>query len=265
VAGTLVLGVAVSIPYGAIFLLSSAAPTAYFTHLIGLARTDETGREEWYPLGRILMLSALITGGILMASAVVAGMNEKTFSEFWQSFVKALVTQSGAGGTVSDEQLRAQADTIASMLPVVASGMAVAISILNLWLGAWIIRRSDRLTRPWQSLTTCEMPPKAAMLFVGLVLLDFIPGDFGYFAGYLTGALGMAFMLIGLSVLHTVTRGTPGRPLILIAAYGAIVVTLQAYMLAALLFTLLGWAETFLGIRQRRGPPPRKGNGIAPD
>ena len=72
---------------------------------------------------------------------------------------------------------------------------------------------------------------------------------------YLVAAtLAIAFALLGLAVIHAVTRHRASRPIILAGAYAFIAVQGWPILIA----TLLGLAESLLGLRARtakRGPP----------
>ena len=65
----------------------------------------------------------------------------------------------------------------------------------------------------------------------------------------------MAFAVLGFAVLHVVTRGTNGRPLVLAGVYTAVVI----FAWPAIILALLGLADTALDLRGRtartRGPP----------
>jgi hypothetical protein len=66
----------------------------------------------------------------------------------------------------------------------------------------------------------------------------------------------MAYAILGFAVLHALTRGLSFRPVLLIVAYGAVIV-LGWPVLAA---SFLGLAEATFNIRARNGgsraPPP---------
>ena len=69
---------------------------------------------------------------------------------------------------------------------------------------------------------------------------------------FLVGGLlcGAAFMLVGLALLHRVTRGMGARPAILGLVYGAL---LMLSPFSSLLVAMVGLAEPYLRTRQ---PPP---------
>jgi hypothetical protein len=78
----------------------------------------------------------------------------------------------------------------------------------------------------------------------------------GIVAGIFTASLLLAYALLGLAVMHIITLGINGRAFVLTGLYFAIGV----FGWPIVLLSLLGLAETILGLRARitgrRGPPP---------
>ena len=71
-------------------------------------------------------------------------------------------------------------------------------------------------------------------------------------AGY-AGAFLLAFMLLGLAVIHGATKGKPARPFILWGVYVALVI-LNTW--AAIAIALIGALEPVLPFRRKPSPPP---------
>jgi hypothetical protein len=82
----------------------------------------------------------------------------------------------------------------------------------------------------------------------------------GIMAMAFVGAFGLAYLLLGLVVLHQLVANTPFRPLLLAGLYVGIIIIDWA----ALVIALIGLAEPLLELRQRalrRSAPPPKGGG----
>src|SRR5262249_57541978 len=81
----------------------------------------------------------------------------------------------------------------------------------------------------------------------------------GIVAGVLTASLLFAYVLVGLAVLHAVTRGINGRGFVLAGIYATVVV-FQLRPWPVLLLALLGLADHAFDFRRRaanrRGLPP---------
>jgi hypothetical protein len=150
---------------------------------------------------------------------------------------------------------------VASMPPTAAVATTI-ISVVNLWLAARVVSFSGRLKRPWPDLSAITVPKT---LIAGLAIalaLNMTGGMFGIIALVFSSTLILAFALVGLAVLHTVTRGLTGRPFMLGSVY------VSAPLLSGwpiLAFCLIGIGETAFDLRARLarkrgplgGPPPR--------
>ena len=86
-------------------------------------------------------------------------------------------------------------------------------------------------------------------------LLTFLPDLPGIVSGILGASLFLAYVLLGLAVLHAITLGLSGRPLMLTGAY----FTVGLFGWPLLLMAVIGLVETMFALRDRlarkRGPP----------
>ena len=114
---------------------------------------------------------------------------------------------------------------------------------------------SGRLKRPWPELTALTLPSATPELLAVAIAASFLPDLFGIVSAACAASLMMAFAILGFAVLHSVTPGMNGRPLVLASAYVATVVLGWPLLLIA----ITGLVETMFSIRgrlaQRRGPP----------
>jgi hypothetical protein len=92
-----------------------------------------------------------------------------------------------------------------------------------------------------------EFPPIAAALIAVALAGSFLPGLAGIVAGIFAVALLIAYGVLGLAVIHAITRGVSGRPVILGVVYALLV--LQGWPI--LIFSLLGLIDTALDLRGR--------------
>jgi hypothetical protein len=99
-------------------------------------------------------------------------------------------------------------------------------------------------------------PPFASATLALAVAGTFLPDMIGIVAGIFTASLLLAYALLGFAVMHIVTLGISGRAFVLTGLYLAVGV----FGWPIVLLSLLGLAETILGLRARvaarRGPPP---------
>jgi uncharacterized protein YybS (DUF2232 family) len=167
----------------------------------------------------------------------------------------------------TEERLRAEnnlgpeklfnAEILANIVPGIAAGLSTLILLLNTSLAARIVRVSGQMRRPWPELAAMTFPRAALLVLAGAcagtLLLSGLPG---VVATIVAGAFIMAFVVLGFAVLHAMTRGNGGRPLVLAVVYAAVLV----FAWPALLVALLGLVDTAIDLRARvaltRGPPP---------
>ncbi len=105
--------------------------------------------------------------------------------------------------------------------PAAIAGSTLLMFCVNLYAAARSAALSHRLRRPWPDLPSAFVlpPPLAALALASLALAFALPAPADQFAWIVAGALGAAFVLQGLAVLHALSRGLPMRPWLLSALY----------------------------------------------
>lgn len=254
VVGGAALSLAISGPLGLVFLVGVGLPAWWLSYLTLLATPDAKGGADWYPVGRLVLWAATL-GALLTAFSLPAFVGG--FAGYEAGFRAAL-----------EQVLRAQLDTpdgmpielpnggdparfidlLALLLPPTAALSSMLAALVNLWAGARIVRRSGRLPRPWPDIAGSIAYPRGTAIGLALLALaSLLPGLFGLVAELASVTLVAAFALLGLAVLHVITRGLGARPFALAAVY--LLILLQAWLIFAA--ALLGLAEHFAGVRAR--------------
>jgi hypothetical protein len=135
------------------------------------------------------------------------------------------------------------------------ASLTTVVLLINTWLAARIVKLSGQLRRPWPELPAISFPRFAPLLLAVALAGVFLPGLLGIVSDVFAAALIMAFAVLGFAVLHVVTRGTSGRPLVLGGVYTAVVI----FGWPAIILALLGLVDSALDLRGRtartRGPP----------
>jgi hypothetical protein len=232
------------------FLISIGLPAWWLGYLTLLARPTASAPEtmEWYPVGRLVIWTAILGAGTVIAAIGVdeASFRDslgKAFSQTLQMFMR-----SGHLSGVSEDDLVKIVPLLVAIFPAVAAIMATTINLLNLWLAARIVNVSGRLKRPWPRLAEMQFPVFVSGLFAIAIGASFLPGIAGTIAGVFSASLSIAYGVLGFAVLHAVTLAkAAARPWILGLSYLAVLS--QGWPL--LLFILLGVAETIFDFRAR--------------
>jgi len=255
VSAALPIGALLSPTTAAVFVLVVGAPTVWMCRLAALSRQDEGGPTEWFPFGRILFQGSLVVAGGLIVSGLLIGLDQKALAEDISATLGEWVAQSpqpGAPPSPADVDYFVRF-TLAA-LPFTMSALTVTMQVFNLWLAARIAAASGRLLRPLEPMWTTALPIEAAAVLAVAVGGCLIGGPIGAAAGAVTGAVGMAFALGGIAVVHALTVGSSSRLFVLVTLY----VVLVVLGFPIFICLLLGLAETLFHLRARRprGVPP---------
>lgn len=160
--------------------------------------------------------------------------------------VKSVLQESRMpAGITSDELTRA----IVGIAPAIVAASSFFMMVLNIYIAGRVAMISGQLTQPWPLIAdTLVLPGLVAGLFAlacGLVFLGGVPG---MVASIVASALGCAFALVGLAVVHALTRGMTIRTPLLVMLY-ALVICLPPWPL--LLLALVGFVDAAFHLRRR--------------
>ena len=263
---------AIGVYLGGIFMLAFLTgvglPAWWLGYLAMLARPAAQGGNgaapaalDWYPPGRLVVWSAVLGATLVLISIATVGADAEGFNAALRKVVAEILRMAAEeGGPNTPATLRNPEQLIDLMVIVIPPGMAVmatVTNVINLWLAASIVKFSGRLTRPWPDVAAMTFPHMVAVALALSVALSFVGGLIGLFAGVVTAALLMAYGLLGLAVLHSVTQGTKGRGFVI----GAVIAAVIFFRWPILALCLLGLIDTVLDLRtraaRRRGPPAR--------
>ena len=243
------------------FAIAVALPAWWLGHLALLGRplansspgngsAPPAPQLEWYPLGRILLWIA----GFAALSSVTTLAFGKSADALTAALRSALLQALPARENLSAgeiDRLVAAMVTMLRGLSTIYGGMTLA---LNLWLAAKICTVSGMLHRPWPGVTSTVLPPMTLVALSVALAFCFVGGTPAILAQIAAAGIMMAYGLVGLAVLHTVTLASKSRLVWLICAYGMLVLLPWVMLLIA-----LGIADAIFGLRERylrTRPPP---------
>jgi hypothetical protein len=245
------------------YALTLGLPTAVMSYLIMLNRPLAWDRGapsatlEWYPVGHLLAWAALWAGclaaaGLLTTAADLEGLR----SALKANFERFLASGGALPGMPSQGLGENQLDVFVELMVVSFAGaiatLWMGVATLNLWVAGQVTRISSRLQRPWPDLTGIELPRRLPLAFAVAVAATFLPDLVGLIASGFASAMLFAYMLVGLAIIHQLTRGMTSRPLVLGAVYAAL---LFLSPFSNLLLALAGIAEPFSPLRRPPAPP----------
>jgi len=245
------------------FLAGAGIPAWWLTYLALLARplTAKDGQPalEWYPPGRLVLWAAGLAALVVLFAIPKFGLDAETFRTGLANALSRMM-QFDAGQdalpAADAERMKRFIDFFVRVIPPAAAVLATATSIVNLWLAGRIVRFSGRLTRPWPELAAMAFPPTAAIALGVATVLSLVDGIVGIVAGVIAASLCMAHAVLGLAVVHDVTRSLSSRPFIIGGVYASVAVLGWPI----LIFAVIGLVETLFGLRARfatrLGPPP---------
>lgn len=264
---TLVIAGALSPPLALGYGLAFALPAWWLGHLAmlgrpllgrplasGIAGSDAASLQvEWYPLGRILLWIAALATLLTAGSLYSLGSDASAISDAMRrGFAKILSLVSETTVTESDPRV----GLMVAVIPVLVAASQMATLTLNLWLAAKVAAVSGRLHRPWPDLSGTSLPPMTLVALCVALAFSFFSGMTGILAVVVTTVLMMAYALVGLAVLHTITRDLANRGFWLATAYAILLM----FSVSLVLLTALGLADAVFGFRERflrnRQPPP---------
>jgi len=279
VAGFLALALATTPIAGMVFAASTAIPATVLTYLTTLSRplvsvvpqpetpVDHAGVDhagpahagavEWYPVGRLVLWAALMAGFLIVGAIVIVGQDVATLKQAIEPFVRKLMVEQlpHASGTppLGEEDLAHLAEIAVYAIPAAGAVTLMGVMLVNLYLSGLITLASGRLARPWPDLAAITLPPRTPLLLAVAIAATFVPGLPSLFAAAFAGSLYLAYVLLGLAIIHFVTRGQPWRTLALWLLYIALLVMNTG---VSLIVAILGLSESFTSLRRRPRPPP---------
>ena len=247
---------------GAIFALTIAAPIWLLSVGLSLprdrlfARLRVGGEESYFPVGWIVaaaaFLGALLGVGVIVSLSLAYGGYQKGLDGFSAELASGLteafdgVVTLPSGVTVQDF-----ATLFARLSPPVLAATTTLLLCGNLYLAARAVRLSQRLQRPWANVPEALILPP--WLGVGLVICGVLAivarGLIGHLGWIGLAALGCAYALQGLAVVHTLSRRLSARLPLLIIFY---LVAWAMSPLALPALAILGLTESLLSLRARR-------------
>jgi len=270
VAGVIVCIFFSGLTGGGVYFLSIGLIPIVLSHYTLMSRSldggDQPGQNtsqlrDWYPLGNLIiwiagfaaLLSALIILFVMPSTPELKVSLETLFGALLEQNAELKARLGGEGA------VQQMVGMFIALLPVTLSAYTFVTTTVNFWLASKIISASGRAIRPDFEMSALTYPRILPLVLVATLVLTFLPGIIHIIALAGTASLTIAFMLLGMVVIHAIIPNVPARIVFLGALYVTIFILLK---FAYLGLALLGIAETIFGIRHRfssSSPPSNPG------
>jgi hypothetical protein len=238
------------------FLLGIGLPAWWLSYLALLARpiaTPAGTKLEWYPTGRLVVWTAMVSACVIVAVLFSLGTTEDSLRGALRRGFELMLRPQGDMRELP--QVSSRIDTLVSVAPPAAAMSATLINLISLWLAGRIVHVSGRLRRPWPELSAMAFPALTPTMLAAAVAGLLVAGLTGIISSVFAASLATAYVVLGFAVLHAITRGMNIRVLALACIYVLVVFLPPALLMIA----LLGLADTAFNFRSRiagtRGPP----------
>lgn len=205
---------------------------------------------EWYPPGHLLVwLTGLAALGLLVVGLFLSGADADLTGAVERQ-MQAEVAGMGSGSEADLTQ--ADLDLVARFLPGIVAVSFMVTMLANGALAQALLARSGRALRPSPAWSEVELPPRAgaamtAGLAVALLVAATQSGTVQQVGTTVTILLATPFLLVGLAVVHAVSRRWPARGVVLGLFYVLVVLPLRLLPLVV----ILGLVENWVGLRRR--------------
>jgi len=265
IAGVIVATGIAGISGGLIYFASIGLIPIILSYCALMSREAETDDQtspntpqsrDWYPLGHLLIWIAGFATALSVMFILVVIPSTPEMKASLEVLFRAVIDQNlELKARLGGENAAAQMVQIfIALLPVTLAGYTFTTTTANLWLASKIITASGRAIRPAFDLNEIEYPRILPLVLAGTLALTFVPGIVHVIALAATASLTLAFMFLGLLVIHAIVPTSPARPVFLGAFYVTVFILLKYAYLA---LALVGIMEAIFGIRARftAGPP----------
>ncbi|MDE1174687.1 MAG: DUF2232 domain-containing protein [Parvibaculaceae bacterium] len=223
---------------------SGAAPNA----------THDGSAIEWYPAGHLLIWAAGIAAALILAVDILlrfTGYPEGLQQAVAEMLRIYLVEPGVLAKTLQDINSPLSAEDVANSVRAVLPSASLIVWTLamlgNMWLAQIAVTRSAHAIRPSPAYSYVILPRSLSYVWLAALVLACLPGPLAYVAIAVAVILTLPYFLLGLAVIHVISRRWSVRGLFL----GIFYALLLFVGWLAIPVSLLGMLEPWLGLRAR--------------
>ena len=216
--GTVVVGAMHGLGPLLSFLAVIALPTALVVRQALLWRTADDGHVAWYPPGRLLAILVCYGAAAFAMIYMIMGNDGPGMIETLRAMLDDMFTIMLPTMPVDDRLMAA--DLWAPYIPAALVVSWLITLTINGAFAQVLLKKAGRNVRPTLEYSQTELPlPFAFALVASGALWYFSGGVSAFFGQTLTIIIALAYLFVGLTVVHLVSQGWPMRPLVLTLFY----------------------------------------------
>src|SRR5690606_2757267 len=125
------------------------------------------------------------------------------------------------GKQLSEAEINQLVELGVLTMPAAAAFSWLLSMLLNFYLGARITAVAGHLPRPMPDIPSMTFPAGFGLGLAAALPMAFMGGKIGLAGSAFAGALFCAHLLMGLAIVHYLSRGASARPAILAVLYVA--------------------------------------------
>ncbi len=217
--------------------------------------TDSSALAEWYPVGRLVAACVLMAGIFAFLTVLLLGTGIDEVRAIIRKLIENVFLKQIPGlkdRVVGEPEIQALTDLMLYAFPAAMALTWLGTFLLNFYIAGRITLASGRLPRPWPDLSAMAFPRGVGFgLALTLAVAALTTGYPALVASGFAGAILFAYLLLGLAILHHISRGKPARPFMLWGVYAGLVI-LNPW--SGLVVAMLGVLEPFLPWRRTARP-----------
>ena len=232
---------------GLLYVFAFVIPAMVVVNRALLSRVGHDGGTEWFPPGNLLMILTAYGALAFVATMILlSGQEGGLWAVAHEAMYHMLSTFLPAA---TDADLNAAAARLSGWVPAMVVMSWLLMNVVNSVIAQGILVASAKNLRPTPRYAALTLPRfLAALLAAALALWLIGDGDIALAGRTLAAVFATPYFLLGLTVVHRLTSGWPGRGFVLTAFY-VMLLLLDWPSFAAV--AILGFVEQWLGIRQR--------------
>ncbi len=240
---------------GAFYVLVVGLPAVGLSYLLLLNRDsaapDDTIIVEWYPAGRVLSWLTLAAASLFLITVMGTLDDEGGLRGRAREMFVQMAPPEQLQATIDRLQVDVNGEELiefaASTLPTALVVYLSVLAAINAGLAQFIAVRTGQALRPSPAIKSMTLPPGLDIVLALCIALSLIPGEAGFIGASMAFIVMTPYFLLGLVVIHVISRHWPGRGFLLTLFYLVMfLIPAMAFLIAA-----LGLTEQCFGVRRR--------------